>query len=214
MDLLSERLAGAGCSVELSDSLSARSGRSIIYVNPSGVCRSAVDITDLIIPAIPDVLAFEKERVPIRELESMYLTTDRLGRKARIRVSTRTESFLLWELMRASGDCGLSPDERAVITFLLGRANGTCRVLTDFPENGSVVRVLGRRRYFDSKISPAMAAMTLRVAGTQYSKNSYLPRDGILELPCIERPSDADWLDLFDELGEWCYFTPEATRKP
>ncbi|MDG7007577.1 MAG: hypothetical protein JRN06_04965 [Nitrososphaerota archaeon] len=209
MNVISRRVSRAGYSVELSSSLSARSGQGTIQVDPSGVCRSTVDIADLIVPAVPDILACDRERIPLGELESLYLTTDRSGRKSRVRISTRTESFLLWEIMRASGDCGLSPDEHAVATFLLERASGTCGVLTDFPEDGSVARMVEGRRYFDSKISPAMAAKTLRVAGTKYPKNSYLRRDGILELSDIGSSSAGDWLDLFDELGEWCYFTPE-----
>ena len=213
MNVISKRLTRAGYSVELSGSLSASSGQGTIRVDPSGVCRSTVDITDLIVPAIPDVLACEKERIPVGKLESLYLTAGRTGKRARVRISTRVESFLLWELMRASDDCGLSPDERAVTTFLLERASGTCGMLTDFPEDGSAVKVLGRRRYFDSKISPAMAAVTLRVAGTKYPKNSYLRRDGTLELAASEKPSATDWFKLFEGLGEWCYFAPDMTRK-
>lgn len=207
--VISERLTGAGYSVKLSDCLSARSRKGTIHVDPSGVCRSTTDTTDLVVPAIPDILACKKERIPIGELKSLYLATGRSGRKTRVRISTRTESSLLWRLMRASGDCGLSPDEHAVATFLLERAGGTCGVLTDFPGDEPVVKVLGKRRYFDSKVSAAVAAMTLRVAGAKSSRNSYLRRDGVLEFARFERPSAADWHDLFDGLGEWCYFAPE-----
>ena len=209
LGIISKRLAHGGFSVELFGSLSARSGQGAIHVDPSGVCRSSIDITDLIIPAVPDILACEKARVPIGELVSVYLAAGKSGKKTRVRISTRTESTRLWDFMRASGGCGLSPDEHAFVTFLLGRADGSCEVLTDFPEELSVPRVLGGRRYFDSRISPALAAETLRVAGTKSRRNSYLSRHGMLGFGHYEEPSAPEWFDLFDRLGEWCFFAPE-----
>jgi hypothetical protein len=126
-----------------------------------------------------------------------------------MRVSPRVECCSLWERMRASGGCGLSPDEHAVITFLLDHANGTCGVVTDFPEVGSVVRVIGRRRYYESKVGTETVAATLRVAGSWSSRNSYLRRDGVVEFDSFESPSASEWFGLFEELGEWCHFTPE-----
>ena len=187
----------------------ARSGRSKIHIDPSGLCRSTTDIADLIIPLIPDILSLEKQPIPIDELKSLYLTTGRIGRKTTIRVSTRLESCNLWESMRATDSCGLSPDEHAVSSFLFEHARGVCEVVTDFAEAGSVIRMLGKRRYFDSKIDPSMAATTLRVVGAKSARNSYLPRDGMLRLANFENPSAVDWLSIFKELGEWCYFTPE-----
>jgi hypothetical protein len=209
MMAISKRLTQSGYSVEHSDSLLARSGHGKIRIDASGVCRSTADIADLIIPAIPDILSFEKESIPMDELRSLYLAIGRSGKKTRIRISTRMESCLLWEFMRASDSCGLSPDEHAVASFLLEHTSSACGVLTDFPEEGSVIRMLGRRRYFNSKVNPATAAMTLRVAGAKSVRNSYLPRDGMLGLASFDKPSALDWVGLFKELGEWCYFTPE-----
>jgi hypothetical protein len=209
MMVISKRLTEAGYAVERSDSLLAKSGHSKIRIDASGVCRSTTDIADLIIPVIPDILSLKKESICIGELKSLYLATGRPGKKTRIRISTRTESCLLWELMRASDSCGLSPDEHAVSSFLFEHTSGACDVVTDFPEEGSMIKMLGRRRYFDSRIGPSTAAMTLRVAGAKSARNSYLPRDGMLGLTSFERPSAMDWLGLFKELGEWCYFTPE-----
>jgi hypothetical protein len=209
MEVISKRLTRAGYSVEHSGPILARSSHSKIHIDPSGLCRSTTDIDDLVIPAIPDILSLEKQPVPIGDLKSLYLTTGRTGRKTTIRVSTRLESWNLWESMRASDSCGLSPDEHAVSSFLFEHARGVCEVVTDFAEEGSVIRMLGRRRYFDSKIDPSMAATTLRVVGTKSARNSYLPRDGMLGLASFENPSAEDWIGLFKELGEWCYFIPK-----
>lgn len=209
MKVISKRLTKAGYSVEHSHSLLARSGHDKIRIDASGVCRSTTDITDVIIPAIPDILSFEKEPILMDELRSLYLAIGGPGNEARVRISTRTESCLLWELMRASGTCGLSPDEHAVASFLFKHARGDCDMVTDFPDEKSVIKMLGRRRYFNSKIDPATAAMTLRLAGAKSVRNSYLPRDGMLGLESFDKPSALDWAGLFKELGEWCYFTPE-----
>ena len=208
MRLISKRLDGAGYTVELSTSLSARSGKRTIHVEPSGVCRSTIDVTDLVVPTVPDILASEKARVPMGELMSMYLTAGRSGKKTEFRFTTRTESWFLWDLMRASGECYLSPDEHAVAAFLFGRAGDACEVLTDFPERGSEVKMLGGRRYFNSRVSPALAAMTLRVAGRKLPRNSYLSRDGVMEFARFDMPPAPSWFNLFDSLGEWCYFAP------
>jgi len=209
MKAISGRLAGAGYSTELSSSLTAKSDRDTIHVDPWGVCRSSADVADLVVPAIPGVLASEKERIPIRELKSLYFTAERSGRKSRMRISTRLESSVFWDSMRASDTCGLSPDEHAVASFLLKHARGACGMVTDFPSEGSVTRVLGRRRYFDSKVDPATAMKTLRVAGAKSPKNSYVRRDEMLEFAGFEGPSETEWLGLFDQLGEWCFFAPE-----
>lgn len=209
MRVISERLTEAGYSVELSDHLSARSAHASIRVDASGVCRATTDVGDLLIPAVPDILASRKARIPMSELESLYLAGGRFGRKTTIRVFTRVESGRLWDLMRASESCGLTPDEHAVTSFLLERSHGACEVLTDFPTHESVVRVLRGRRYYNSRVYAATASMTLRAAGARSPRNSYLRRDGVLKVDNLRRPSASDWRCLFNELGEWCYFAPE-----
>ena len=209
MRAISGRLAGAGYSTEITSSLTAKSGRDTIHVDPWGVCRSSADVADLVLPAIPGILASEKERIPIGELKSLYFTPEMSGRTSRMRISTRVESSAFWDSMRASDTCGLSPDEQLVALFLLRHSRGNCGMLTDFPNEGSVTRILGRRRYFDSKIDPATAMKTLRVAGTKSPENSYVRRDEMLEFAGFERPSETEWLGLFDQLGEWCFFAPE-----
>jgi hypothetical protein len=209
MKVISRRLTKAGYSVEHSHSLLARSGHDKIRIDASGVCRSTTDIADVIIPTIPDILSFEKEPIPMDELRSFYLAIGMSGNGARVRISTRTESCLLWEIMRTSGTCGLSPDEHAMSSFLFKHARGECDMVTDFPGEESAIKMLGRRRYFNSKIDSATAAMTLRVAGSESVRNSYLPRDGMVGFASFDEPSAQDWVGLFKELGEWCYFTPE-----
>jgi len=102
----------------------------------------------------------------------------------------------------------LAPDEHAVVFFLLGKARRNCEMITDFLVAGSTPLVLGRKRYFDSKLSPAEGASTLRAVGELGQRNSYIRRDGNLRLSPVSGISRRHWTHLFADLGEWCSFTP------
>ncbi len=207
MRLLAGRLEGAGYSVRQGDSLSARSRESTIHVAPSGICWSTTDPSDAILPAIPDILTCEKERVPVRDLESIYLTRRRLGAGSLVRISTRIESASLWDSLRASDGCGLAPDEHAVASSLIKKSAGDCEVLTDFPADDSVPMICGRKRYYHSRLGCTLAAETLRSVRAKGPRNSYLFRSGVLKLGRLER-LDLDWFELSEELGDWCSFAP------
>ena len=102
----------------------------------------------------------------------------------------------------------LAPDEHAVASFLLEKTQGKCEMITDFLVDGSTPLVLGKKRYFDSKLDADEAASTLRVVGERRERNSYIRRDGNLGLRSVSGISRADWTDLFADLGDWCPFTP------
>ena len=102
----------------------------------------------------------------------------------------------------------MAPDEHAVVSFILGKAGRNCEMITDFLVDGSAPLVLGRNRYFDSKLSPDEAASTLRIIGERGQRNSYIRRDGNLRVSSISGISRRDWADLFADLGEWCPYTP------
>jgi hypothetical protein len=208
MHVISDRLTSLGYSVHLTRALAAKYADSTVRVDPSGVCWSTGNFDDSIIPAIPSILASEKEKVPTEELESMYVAVGRSEHGVRARLTTRLESYSNWRRLRESDTCALSPDEHLVACFMLRRANGSCGVLTDFPVRRSEVRIFGGRRYFDSHLDCRQVASTLRVAGAKSKKNSYLRREGLLELGRLKLPSAREWRELFDKLGEWCYFKP------
>ena len=207
MHLISARLESMGYSVQLSRSLSASSRAETIHVEPSGYCWGSSSIGDAILPAIPEILAFPKERVTASALRAMYLTGRKSHQRAVVRLTTRLESFSLWSSLRGLGSCGLSPDEHAVTSFLMRRAKGRCGVATDFPAGNSAPRFYGKKRYYHSRLACKQAADTLRVAGPPGTRNSYLPRDGLIELANMDLPSDRDWGELARRFGEWCYFT-------
>lgn len=206
--VLARRFADKGHSVQLSRLLSAKSKEGTIRIDQSGLCWSAFDPSDAVLPAIPDVLACPKERLPLEELQAMYFKVARSGGRTTLRLAPRIESSSLWDALRSSGECGLAPDEHAVTSFLIHQARGRCSMLTDFLCDGSVMRVYGRRVYYDSTLGNAEAASTLRTVGEKASRNSYLQRDGTLRLTGTIPPSRKRLVELFEGLGEWCFFNP------
>jgi hypothetical protein len=122
MQVLAKSLTESGLVVRHSSVISARSMKGVIHVDPRGFCWSVFDPSDEILPAIPALLKRWKERKPLKELADLYFMVANSGGKTVVRLSTRVESSTLWRALRASGDCGLAPDEYAVISFLLQQA--------------------------------------------------------------------------------------------
>ncbi len=207
--ILADRLTRNGYSVHASRIIVAKSDGRVIRIDPSGLCWSAADPSDDVLPAIPDILAVPKQPVPLARIAEMYFRIGESGGGSVVRFSTRIEHSALWDSLRATGECGLAPDEHMVASRLIGRAGGTVSLITDFPSEGSDVRVLGRRRYFESAMSPLNAESTLRVAGSRGPMNSYLPRDVTLKLSASPSLANENLDQALEGLGEWCYFTPE-----
>jgi hypothetical protein len=206
-EILESRLVKSGFSVERGEVLTARSRQGAIHVAKSGLCWSSLDPSDWVLPAIPDLLASPKERTSLASLRSLYLSLPRSGASKAIRLFTRVECGPLWLKMRASDGCGLAPDEHAVATFLFNRTDRRCALLTDFFVDGATPRICGRRRYFDSDLKSDEAVATLRVVGRRGIRNSYVNKEGTFRLAGLRAVRQLDWESLFEELGEWCFFT-------
>jgi hypothetical protein len=213
MRVFAERLSAKGFSVRLSGDLSAKSREGTLRIDPSGLCWSAFDPSDAVLPAVPDMLSREKEEIPLGDLEGLYFTAERARGETVIRLSPRLESGRRWDALRASGECALALDERAVASFLMERAGGPCRTLADFGTDASVLRKYGKNYYFDSYIDSTVARSHLRAAGESAPRNSYLPRDGVLRFGHLSHLTRKSWVDLFESLGEWCYYLPSEARK-
>ncbi len=208
MRFLASRLAARGFTCRLADSLQARSRDGVVRVEPTGLCWSTTDPADFLLQIIPELTDSAKEVVPLAELQAKYLRLKVSRRSTAAVLRTRLESRGTWDSLRSSGDCALSPDEYAVASFLLSRASGGVRLLTDFIEHQTATLVSGRRRYFFSTLGPEQATSTLRRSGERHPRNSYLPRDGILRLDAMLPPTPEEFRNLFLALGEWCYFIP------
>jgi hypothetical protein len=208
MHVLGRRFQRLGRVRMSSDHLSAELRSGVLHVVSSGLCWSRIDPADFILPIIPDILSVSKNDIPSKEdLESMYFRTSRESGVFRIHLRVRLERSSTWSALRALGECALAPDEHAVVTHLLRSSRGSCRVLTDFPGHCSKLVVYRGKRYFDSRVEATYAAETLRHTDEGSARNSYVPRNGVLELrgaSCLERRTIAD---LFESLGEWCSFS-------
>jgi len=207
MEILAKRFAVIG-TVRRAASLVVSSKEGKIRVSDEGLCWSSFDPSDAVLPAIPALLSCPKEMASMEAVKSKYFRTSRSSEGTTFHVLPRLESSSRWRELRASGGCALAPDEHAVVSFLLGRASGNCEMITDFPVEGSTPLVLGRKRYFDSRLNPAEAISTLRVVGEREQRNSYIRRDRSLRLSSVPAISRRDWIDLFADLGEWCPLTP------
>ncbi len=208
MEVFAKRLAEKGFLISRANAISATSAKGVIHVDPRGFCWSVFDPSDEILPAIPTLLETPKERKPLRELMGSYFMFAKSKAKTVVRVSTRVESSTLWKALRASGECGLTPDEHAVISFLIKKAQGECKLLTDYPTDASTLRIYGRRRYHESKLRPPDVGSTLRSVGRRAFRNSYIPRNGALIFESLDLPSKEELAHFFQDLGEWCYFEP------
>jgi hypothetical protein len=206
---LSRRFADEGYAVRQGPILSAKLKGRTIHVDPAGLCWSTVDPADAVLPVIPELLRTPKETVPLRTLEAIYFRIGYGERPMVVRLATRMESSPLWKDLRSSGECGLAPDEGAVVSFITSKTPGTCSMLTDFAVEGSTPRICGRKQYFESDLDGRQVEETLRSAGDPGRRNSYVQQHGVLRLSGLLHLFRDDLRSLFRGLGEWCFFTPE-----
>jgi len=207
VEVLAERFAEVGA-VRKGAFLAVGSRQGMIHVSEAGLCWSSFDSSDTVLPAVPNLLSCPKEEAPMETVRGKYLRMSRSEEGTTIRVLPRLESSSLWRELRASGGCALAPDEHAVVSTLLRRTRRKREMVTDFLVGGSTPLACGRKRYFDSKLGPDEATLTLRVAGERGQRNSYVPNDGGLGPFLASAFSRRAWIDLLADLGEWCPFTP------
>ncbi|MDG6954922.1 MAG: hypothetical protein JRN33_08105 [Nitrososphaerota archaeon] len=189
-------------------SVTATSRGYTVHLEQAGYCWSSKDPSDLILPLVPDLLAFPKERVHAREFSQMYFSSFFADGVPSVKARPRLETASNWRRLRASGDCGLTPDERLATAKLMASADHVGPLVTDFPTDESPPMIIGRRLYFQSLVSGAEAGAALRAVGETKPRNCYVPRDGIfrnfepsLAMKCAS--------EVALEAGEWCFFEPE-----
>ena len=208
MQTLGAGLKRQGFAVGGDSSMKAKGRGAILHIDSGGLCWSNADPADWIVPAIPELLSAPKEEVPLEALKRQYFSLQTSGSTAILRFEPRIERGSLWRALRNSDQCGLSPDETAVLLFLLESAAGGCDLLTDFPTSTSLRRAIGGKLYFDSHLNLSEIRSTLRSAGRRSTRNSYLPWRGILRLAKFKNPPRGQYAELFEGLGEWCFLKP------
>ena len=205
--ILADRFSEIG-TVRSTATLAVSSREGTIKVSDEGLCWASYDPSDAVLPVVPALLSCPKEEASMETAKGKYFRETRSKEGTTCHFFPRLESSTRWRELRATGGCALAPDEHAVVSFLVERAKGNCEMITDFLADGSIPLVLGRKRYFDSRLDPDEATSTLRVAGKRGQRNSYIPRDGRIDLGAMSAPSRRDWSDLLAYLGEWCSFAP------
>lgn len=203
MGAMRQRLESIGFTVTGEDSLKASNAGARIRVESSGLCSSNADLSDAIAPALPEILAFKPTKATFSGLRGKYFSSETKGDDLLLRLAPRLEAQAFWDELRSTGSCALTPDERLVYSVLLSSRTTLRPLVTDFPVEGSTVRRLGRRQYYDSMLDPAQAASTLRGMGASQERNTYLPRASILVLRPGTLPTE-ELRGTFEELGDWC----------
>ncbi len=189
----------------MADSLRAQSGGVTLRIDPKGLAWSRSDLADLLLPLIPRLLASPKEPVSVGDLMGLYFTTDRLVRPKALRLRLRLEGSSNWRVLRATGMCGLTPDEKVVASAAFRGCRVPIPMLTEFPTSGCHERVIGGRLYYDSRLASSEAAAALRVLGKTPSKSAYIAQRGNIPVAPGLFPRKEEWARVFDGLGEWCY---------
>ena len=209
---IARSLRGKGCAIRAGDPLFARTNEGSLRLTSAGLCQSSFDASDLLLPCLPEVLEFSKETVPLEVLSAMYFKGSLSMTSTAQRLVTRMEHSSVWDELRRTGQCALAPDVYAASLSLI-RSARECQVVTDFPSDTGAPFVVGKKRYFRSKLESGEASSTLRVIGSVGQRNSYVRRDGTLGLTASQRPTDAELRDLFADIGEWCFFATDPERK-
>jgi hypothetical protein len=208
LEILSRRLSKIGLKVTGGPTLTGRRPGQTIRISPSGLCWSNRDLLDSVVPTIPDLLDVKKQPARASDVARLYFRASRVGRTVTLRFLLRIESGLLWTKLRRDDACGISPDEHSVITSILSANSGGCEMVTDFPVEGSRVRVIGTKQYYASLLSCSGIASTLRSASGRQERNSYLTESGTVVLDSVKRHAPHELLRVLKGLGEWCYFDP------
>ena len=189
-------------------SFAATSGGSTVHVEQAGYCWSSKDPSDVLLPLIPGLLAFPRERVPTHVFSQMYFSVFLEDGVPSVKVHPRLEAASNWTRLRAAGGCGLTPDEHLATAALVGAAKLTGPLVTDFPTEEASPMLIGRRLYFRSVMSGPEAADALRGLGERKPRNCYVPRDGIFRdvEPSFARKCASE---VAQDAAEWCFFEPE-----
>ena len=178
--------------------LAVNSRERKIRVSKDGLCWSSFYPSDVVLPAIPALLSCPKERAPVKIVRGKYFRASKSEDGVTFHILPRLEFSSRWSELRSSGGCALAPDEHAVVSLLLEKARGNCEMITDYFVDGSTPLILGRKRYFESRLDPDEAASTLRVVGERRQRNPYIRGNGILRLSSFGEKAliaDFDGLD-------------------
>jgi hypothetical protein len=212
LETLAERLRGLGFKTAGQDPLRATKDRTRIVLERRGLCSSNRDLLDVLAPAIPSILETGTEAVSLRELCGAYFRIKTEGGSTVLSLLPRLESSSTWDALRVSGSCGLTPDEKAVYSFLVSRPGIRSRILTNYPSDECSVRMIGRKQYYSCSVEGPEASFNLCEVGVAKSRSAYLPRDSIIRFSPFVL-GEGSLRSVLAGLGEWCFLTAKPPAK-
>lgn len=193
-----ERLASSGFSVRREgDFLKAEDTSCRLTISRSGLAWSGCEMLDAVSPAIPGLLRFPREPVAANP----YFTAKKMQGGFEVQFFPRMEGLRIWSALRSTGESGLTPDEKAVVSQVLAGADQPIECVTDYPTQGCSVLRMGRTQYYHSSVPASEFVSRLRSLSTSYPKNCYLPRSSVIRVTSKFLPP----VSIGKELGEWCY---------
>lgn len=196
---LAADLERRGFEAEAGRLLKVRGDGTRFTVNPVGLASSAEELLDSLVPSLPRILG-----LPMSESDSdPYLMAKKQGRVVETQFFPRMEALRLWTSLRRAGECGLTPDEAAVLESLLKDSKGGVECLTDYPVAGCVPRQIGRHQYFAAAVPPDEFVSNLRTLTHHPKKSCYLPRNSVLRTERREGSGTPP-----PPLGEWSLVSP------
>ena len=204
VQVLADRLAVNGFSVGIDpggERLRAADGSTAVTITVamSGLAWSGREMLDALAPAIPALL-----RSPLElTATNPYFAAKRLPGGLEVQFFTRMEGLRLWTELRCAGVCGLTPDEKSVVSRVLAVSadQDVIECVTDYPTDGCSLLQVGKNQYYRSRIPAREFVDRLRTTLTSFPKNCYLPRTSVLKIWGGSLPPPP----VDDDLGEWCY---------
>jgi hypothetical protein len=198
MRTLEDRLLSNGYAVKTDgERLRAESGSGNLTIVRSGLARSAGEMLDALAPALPELLLCPREPTSVNP----YFVAKNLHGWFEVQLFPRMEGLRLWTALRRAGECGLTPDEKAVVSQVLHDVDQPLECVTDYPTEGCSVLQVNKKQYFRSLVPADEFVSRLRTISSTFSRNCYLPRSSIIRVKATSLPSRS----VGDELGEWCY---------
>ncbi|MDA4114100.1 MAG: hypothetical protein OK474_08650 [Thaumarchaeota archaeon] len=209
LQVLADHLAGNGFSVEIEaegEKLRAGNETSTITVSRSGLAWSGLEMLDALAPAIPRLLRLPREVTATNP----YFAAKKLSGWLEVLFFTRMEGLRLWTELRRTGECGLTPDEKSAISWVLTNDDQDVECVTDYPTEGCSLLQVGKNQYYRSRVPVSEFLDHLRTTSARFSKNCYLPRTSILKIQggSLAAPT----IDV--DLREWSYlrFSPKTSN--
>lgn len=203
LELLVKRLEVSGFRVSVGGTIRARKGERALTVEGSGLAWSNMELIDPLAPVIPALLSVRKTRVR----ENPYFSAKLTNGRYRAQLFLRMEALGTWEELRKDDLSGLAPDEAAVISSLLEERRGGILGVTDYPREESRILQFGKKVYYESMIDASEFIANLRSIERRGVRNSYVPRNSVIEVEVTRAPSVRRIADILSSLDEWCYLS-------